>query len=77
MLADNGISLFFREDLTTMSAFLGNSVPHVEIGMQFPYKMLHGTEPDVRLLRAISTSNFVHVEPYMEKLELKGWKHGG
>ena len=31
-------------------AFLGNRALHSAIGMQSPYNMLHGTEPDLRLL---------------------------
>ena len=33
--------------------------------------MLHGTEPDLRLLRVIGARAFVHIETYSKKLELK------
>ena len=53
------------------AAFLGNRAPHSAIGMQSPYKMLHGTEPDLRLLRVIGARAFVHIETFSKKLELK------
>ena len=53
------------------AAFLGNRAPHSAIGMQSPYKMLHGTEPDLRLLRVIGARAFVYIETYSKKLELK------
>ena len=51
--------------------FLGNRVPHSAIGMQSPYKMLHGTEPDLRLLSVNSARAFVHIETCSKTLELK------
>ena len=53
------------------AAFLGNRAPHSAIGIQSPYKMLHGTEPDLRLIRVIGARAFVHIETYSKKLELK------
>ena len=58
------------------AAFLGSRAPHSAIGMQSSYKMIYGTELDLRLLRAIGTRAFVHVETYSKKLEHKaviGW----
>ena len=46
-------------ELMFTAAFLGNRAPHSTIGMQSPYKMLHGTEPDLKLLIVIG---FVHIE---------------
>ena len=54
------------------AAFLGNRAPHAAIGMQSPYKMLHGTEPGLRLLRVIGARAFVHNETYSKTFELKG-----
>ena len=53
------------------AAFLGSRAPHSAIGMQSSYKMIYGTELDLRLLRAIGTRAFVHVETYSKKLEHK------
>ena len=53
------------------AAFLGNRAPNAAIGMQSPYKLLHGTEPDLKLLRVIGARAFVHTETYSKKLELK------
>ena len=53
------------------AAFLGNRAPRSAIGMQSPFKMLHGTEPDLRLLQAIGVRAFVHIETYSKNLELK------
>ena len=55
MLTKRGLPKFLWGELMFTSAFLGNSAPHSAIGMQFPYKMLHGTESDLRLLRVIGT----------------------
>ena len=52
-------------------AFLGNKAPHSAIGTQSPYKMLYGTEPDLRLLRIIGDRAFVHAEMYSKTLEHK------
>ena len=62
MLADSGLPKFLWKELMFTAAFLGNSAPHPAIGMQSPYNMLHGTEPDLRLLRVIGARAFVHVE---------------
>ena len=58
-------------ELMSTAAFLGNRAPHSAIGIQSPYKMLHGTEPDLRLIRVIGARAFVHIETYSKKLELK------
>ncbi|CAM9984667.1 unnamed protein product, partial [Laminaria digitata] len=52
-------------------AFLGNRAPHSAIGIHFPYNMLHGTGPYLRLLRVIGARVFVHIEKYSNKLGLK------
>ncbi|CAN0542042.1 unnamed protein product, partial [Laminaria digitata] len=64
MLADSGLPKFLWGELMFTAAFLGNRAPHSAIGMQSPYKMLHGTEPDLRLLRVIGSRAFVHIETY-------------
>ena len=56
------------------SAFLGNKAPYSAIGMQSPYKMLYGAEPDLRLLRIIGARAFVHAETYSKTLEHKAVK---
>ena len=70
MLADSGLSKFLWGELMFTAAFLGSRAPHSAIGMQSPYKMLHGTEPDLKLLRVIDARAFVHIETYSKKLEL-------
>ena len=70
MLADSGLPMFLWAELMFM-AFLGNRAPHSAIGMQSPYKMLHGTEPNLRLLRVIGARAFAHIETYSKNLELK------
>ena len=39
--------------------------------MLSPYKMLKGTEPDLRILRVIGTRAFVHIERRTKTLALK------
>ena len=39
--------------------------------MQYPYKMLKGTEPDLRILRVIGARAFVHIERRTKKLAVK------
>ena len=58
MLADSGLPKFLWGELMFTAAFLGNRTPHSAIDMQSPYKMLHGTEPDLRLLRVIGARAF-------------------
>ena len=36
-----------------------------------PYKMLNGTEPDLKLLRVIRARAFMHIETYPKNLDLK------
>ena len=71
MLADGGLPKFQWGELMFTAAFLGNTAPHSAIDMQSPYKMLHGTEPDLRLLRVIGARAFVHIKTYSKNLELK------
>ena len=71
MLADSGLPKFLWGELMFTAAFLGNRAPHSAIGMQSPYKLLHGTEPDLRLVRVTGTRAFVHIERHSQKLELK------
>ena len=54
-----------------MVAFLCNRAPNSTTSMQSPFKMLSGTEPDLRLLQVIGARAFVHIETYTKKLELK------
>ena len=53
------------------AAFLRDRAPHSAIGMQSLYKMLPGTEPDLRLLRVIGARAFVHIETYSKKIEVQ------
>ena len=71
MLADSGLPKFLWGELMFTAAFLGNRAPHSAIGMQSPYKTLHGREPDLRLLRVIGARAFVHVETYTKKLDVR------
>ena len=71
MLADSGLPKFLWGELMFTAAFLGNRAPHSAVGMQSPYKMLHGTEPDLRLLQVNGARAFVHIETYSKNLELK------
>lgn len=50
---------------------MSNRAPHPAIGMQTPYKMLHGTKPGLMLLRVIYARVFVHIETHTTKLEIK------
>ena len=71
MLAHSGLPMFMWGEWMFTAAFLGNRAPHSAIGMQYPYKMLHGTEPNLRLLRVIGARAFAHIETYSKNLELK------
>ena len=64
VLADSGLSKFLRGELMFTAAFLGNRAPHSAIGVQSPYKMLHGTEPDLRFVRVVGARTFLHIETY-------------
>lgn len=57
---------FLLRELIFTAAFLGNRAPHSVIDILSPYKMLHGTEPDVHLLCVIGVSAFVHIETHIE-----------
>ena len=71
ILTDSGLPKFLWGELMFTAAFLINTAPHSAIGMQSPYKMLHGTEPDLRLLQVNGARAFVHIETYSKNLELK------
>ena len=71
MLADSGLPNFFWGEMMFTAAFLGNRAPHSAIGMQSPFKMLNGADPDLRLLRVIGARAFVHIETHTKTLELK------
>ena len=71
MLADSGLPKFLWRELMFTAAFLVNRAPHSAIDIQSPYKIIHRTEPDLRLLRVIGARAFVHIETYSKKLELK------
>ena len=62
MLADRGLPKFLWGELMFTAAFLGIRAPRSVIGMPSPYKMLHGTEPDLRFLQVIGARAFVHIE---------------
>ena len=53
------------------AAWLGNRAPNSAIYIQSPFKMINGTETDLRLLRVIGTRAFVHIATYIKKLDLK------
>ena len=53
------------------ATFLGNWAPHSAIGVQSTYKVLHGTESDLRLHRAIGARAFVYIETYSKTFELR------
>ena len=71
MLADSGLPTFLWGELMFTAAYVGNRVPHSALNMQSPYKMLKGTEPDLRILRVIGARAFVHIERRTKKLALK------
>ena len=71
MLADSGLPKFLWGYLMFTAAFLGNRAPHSAIGMQSPYRLLHGTEADLRLLRVVGARASVHIEKHSQNLELK------
>ena len=71
MLTDSGLPKFLWGELMFTAAFLRDRAPHSAIGMQSLYKMLPGTEPDLRLLRVIGARAFVHIETYSKKIEVQ------
>ena len=71
MLADSGLPMLFWGELMFTAAYVGNRAPHSALNMQSPYKMLKGTEPDLRILRVIGARAFVHIERRTKKLALK------
>ena len=48
MLAGSGLPMFLWGELMFTAAYVGNRAPHSALNMQSPYKMLKGTEPDLR-----------------------------
>ena len=72
MLADSGLPKFLWGEMMFTAAFLGNRAPYSAIGLQSPYKMLNGAEPDLCLLRVIGARAFVRIEAHTKKFELKG-----
>ena len=71
MLTESRLPMFLWGELMLTAAFRGSSWPHSAIGMKSPHKMLHETEPDLRLLRVIGARFFVHVKRHSKTLELK------
>ena len=71
MLADSGLPIFLWGELMFTAAYVGNRAPHSALNMQSPYKMLEGTEPDLRILRVIGARVFVYIERRTKKLALK------
>ena len=74
MLADSGLPTMLWGELMLTAAFLGNRAPHSAIGMQSPYKLLHGTGPDLRLLRVIGARAFVHIERHSQSSNSRRWE---
>lgn len=50
---------------------MGTRVSHSAAGMQYLYNILHGAEPDLRLLRVIRARTFLHIKTHAEKVKLK------
>ena len=71
MLADSGLPMFLCGEFMFTAAYVGNRAPHFALNMQSPYKMMKGTESDLRILRVIGASAFVHIERRTKKLALK------
>ena len=71
MPADSGLPMFLWGELMFTAAYVGNRAPHSALNMQSPYKMLKGTEPDLRILRVIGARAFVHIERRTKKLAPK------
>ena len=71
MLADSGLPMFLCGEFMFTAAYVGNRAPYFALNMQSPYKMMKGTESDLRILRVIGASAFVHIERRTKKLALK------
>ena len=71
MLADSELPMFLWGELMLTAAYVGSTAPHSAVNMQSPYKMLKGTEPDLRILCVIGARAFVHIERCTQKLALK------
>ena len=71
MLADSGLPKLLWGELMFTTAVLENRAPHSAIGLQPQHKLLHGTEPDLRLLRVTGARTFVRTKRYSQKLNLK------
>ena len=52
LLADSGLLWFLWGEMMSTGVFLGDREAHSAISMQAPFKMLNGTEPDLRLLES-------------------------
>lgn len=61
-LSTRDLAKLFYEELMFITAFSGNGAPYFRIGMGPPYKMLSGTETDLRSLRVIGARVVVHME---------------
>ena len=67
MLADSGLPTFLWREMMLTAAYVRNRAPHSALNMQSPYKMLKGTEPDLRILRVIGAMAFcAHRETYQK-----------
>ena len=71
MLDGSGLRKFLWGEMMFTTAFLGNRASHSAIGVQFPFKMLHETEPDLKLVGVIIALDVVHVGGYSKHHELK------
>ena len=71
MLADRGLAKFRWGEMMFTAAFLGHRAPHSATDILSPYAMLHGTESDLRLHRAIGARAFVYIETYSKTFELR------
>ena len=71
LLTDSGLPWFLWRKLMFTVAFLGNRALQSAISMQSLFKMLNGTELDLRPLRVIGTRAFVHTKTHTKKFELK------
>ena len=79
MLADSGLPTFLWGELMFMAAYVRNRAPHSALNMQSPYKMVKGTDTDIRILRVIGARAFVYIERRTKNLPLEaveGWLVG-
>lgn len=68
-----GVSLaadcFLRGEPIFTVTLLGDGAPYSAINMESLYKVLHKTEPDLKLLELIGTRTFIHSETHAKNLE--------